>query len=438
MLIRARRRRAGRRGRSAASGRCAYLGSNQGPPACEAGALPLSYTRRSRQSYRTGGTVRPGPRMLSAPVLLALPTPAPPPAVHAADVVIGALGGVGSPAGRLVLAKRPGGLVLFGELGDGGTGLRVALRRAGLRPVLMIDQEGGSVRRVRSLGPAAPSALRSPARVADAARVPDGRQRAAQAGRRRQPRAGRRRRYRWDDRVPQLRIYPAGGGQARRGGRARPARRWRRGLREALPRSRQRRHQHRRRRGDRPPLEVRRRPRPRGVRRRHRRRRALRDGVERDRAGAVQPAGAALQGDLPAAAPDGLPRRDRHRLARRRRAASVRVGRRGRGEGARRRRRQRARGVAVEHARGHRSGDRCDAGGDGSTGTTSAPARCACAPCADADAGQIPRRSGRDSNPRDRLNTRLRDFQSRSFDHSDTTPRRAQSTSSARDRAPAN
>jgi len=98
--------------------------------------------------------------MLSGPVLLALPTPAPPPAVHAADVVIGALGGVGSSAGRLVLARRPGGLVLFGELGDGGNGLRLALRRADLRPVLMIDQEGGSVRRVRSLGPAAPSSLR--------------------------------------------------------------------------------------------------------------------------------------------------------------------------------------------------------------------------------------------------------------------------------------
>lgn len=98
--------------------------------------------------------------MLCGPVLLALPTPVPPPAVHAADVVIGALGGVGSSAGKRVLAKRPGGLVLFGELGDGGGGLRLALRRADLRPVLMIDQEGGSVRRVRSLGPAPPSALR--------------------------------------------------------------------------------------------------------------------------------------------------------------------------------------------------------------------------------------------------------------------------------------
>jgi beta-N-acetylhexosaminidase len=98
--------------------------------------------------------------MLSAPVLLALPTPPPPPAFHAADVVIGALGGVGSRGAKLVLAKRPGGLVLFGELGDGGTALRLALRRAHVRPVLMIDQEGGSVRRVRSLGPAPPSALR--------------------------------------------------------------------------------------------------------------------------------------------------------------------------------------------------------------------------------------------------------------------------------------
>lgn len=98
--------------------------------------------------------------MLCGPVLLAIPTPPPPPAVRAADVVVGALGGVGSAAGRLVLTKRPGGLVLFGELGDGGDALRLALRRADARPVLMIDQEGGSVRRVRSLGPPAPSALR--------------------------------------------------------------------------------------------------------------------------------------------------------------------------------------------------------------------------------------------------------------------------------------
>jgi beta-N-acetylhexosaminidase len=98
--------------------------------------------------------------MLSGPVLLALPTPAPPPAVRAADVVIGTLGGVGSEGSRLVLQKRPGGLILFGELRDGGGALRVALRRAHLKPVLMIDQEGGSVRRVRSLGPAPPSALR--------------------------------------------------------------------------------------------------------------------------------------------------------------------------------------------------------------------------------------------------------------------------------------
>ena len=89
-------------------GRCAYLGSNQGPPACEAGALPLSYTRRSRQSYRTGGSGRPDPRMLCGPVLLALPTPAPPPAVHAADVVIGALGGVGSVGRPARAGEAPG------------------------------------------------------------------------------------------------------------------------------------------------------------------------------------------------------------------------------------------------------------------------------------------------------------------------------------------
>ena len=74
--------------------------------------------------------------------------------------MIGALGGVGSVGARLVLQRRPGGLVLFGELGDGGGALRSALRRANARPVVMIDQEGGSVRRVRTLGPSAPRALR--------------------------------------------------------------------------------------------------------------------------------------------------------------------------------------------------------------------------------------------------------------------------------------
>ena len=102
--------------------------------------------------------------MLSGPVLLALPahhpSPAPPPVVRSADVVIGALGGVGTEGSKLVLARRPGGLVLFGELGDGGGALRLALRRAKARPVLMIDQEGGQVRRVRTIGPSAPTILR--------------------------------------------------------------------------------------------------------------------------------------------------------------------------------------------------------------------------------------------------------------------------------------
>ena len=98
--------------------------------------------------------------MLSGPVLLATPAPAPPPIVRAADVVIGALGGLGSTGARLVLEKRPGGLVLFGEVADGGTGLRLALKRAHVRPVVMIDQEGGAVRRVRSLGPAPARVLR--------------------------------------------------------------------------------------------------------------------------------------------------------------------------------------------------------------------------------------------------------------------------------------
>jgi beta-N-acetylhexosaminidase len=98
--------------------------------------------------------------MLSGPVLLAIPPPSPPPVVRPAEVVIGALGGIGSAGARLVLAKRPGGIVLFGELADGGLGLRVALQRAHVRPVVMIDQEGGSVRRVRSLGPAGARTLR--------------------------------------------------------------------------------------------------------------------------------------------------------------------------------------------------------------------------------------------------------------------------------------
>jgi beta-N-acetylhexosaminidase len=97
-------------------------------------------------------------------VLLALPvahpSPAPPPAVRSADVVIGALGGVGSEGSRLVLARRPGGLVLFGELSDGGGALRLALKKARARPVLMIDQEGGQVRRVRTIGPSAATILR--------------------------------------------------------------------------------------------------------------------------------------------------------------------------------------------------------------------------------------------------------------------------------------
>src|SRR5436305_2832234 len=103
--------------------------------------------------------------MLSAPVLLPFPTAPPtplppPPAVRPADVVIGALGGVGSAGSRLVLQRRPGGLVLFDELRDGGRALRRELRRSRVRPVLMIDQEGGAVRRVWTLGPPAPRMLR--------------------------------------------------------------------------------------------------------------------------------------------------------------------------------------------------------------------------------------------------------------------------------------
>jgi beta-N-acetylhexosaminidase len=103
--------------------------------------------------------------MLSARVLLPLPAvhpspPPPPPVVRSADVVIGALGGVGSEGSRLVLSRHPGGLVLFGELRDGGDALRAALRKAKARPVVMIDQEGGLVRRVRTIGPSAPTILR--------------------------------------------------------------------------------------------------------------------------------------------------------------------------------------------------------------------------------------------------------------------------------------
>src|SRR5919201_1312678 len=43
-----------RRGRR----RWAHLGSNQGPPACEAGALPLSYAPRAGAGYRARGLGR--------------------------------------------------------------------------------------------------------------------------------------------------------------------------------------------------------------------------------------------------------------------------------------------------------------------------------------------------------------------------------------------
>ncbi len=135
---------------------CAYLGSNQGPPACEAGALPLSYTRRA--PIVSHGCVYPLPPV---PLDLPLPLPAaPPPLVRPAAVVIGGLGGTGSSIGRRVLARRPGGLLLFGELRDGGGALRRALRASNLRPVVMVDQEGGAVRRVRALGPPSARELR--------------------------------------------------------------------------------------------------------------------------------------------------------------------------------------------------------------------------------------------------------------------------------------
>src|SRR3954467_15316857 len=47
--------RAGRRGAAVMVVRWAYLGLNQGPPACEAGALPLSYTPGKRPGMLAEG-----------------------------------------------------------------------------------------------------------------------------------------------------------------------------------------------------------------------------------------------------------------------------------------------------------------------------------------------------------------------------------------------
>jgi beta-N-acetylhexosaminidase len=75
--------------------------------------------------------------------------PAPPPIVRAASVVIG----VADPA---VFRSHPGGILLLAD----DRGARIRIRQAGAPyPIVMIDQEGGIVRRVRSLGPAPPPAL---------------------------------------------------------------------------------------------------------------------------------------------------------------------------------------------------------------------------------------------------------------------------------------
>jgi beta-N-acetylhexosaminidase len=77
------------------------------------------------------------------------PVPAPPPIVRPASVVIG----VADPA---VYRSHPGGILLLAD----DRGARLRIQHAGAPyPVVMIDQEGGVVRRVRSLGPAPPPAL---------------------------------------------------------------------------------------------------------------------------------------------------------------------------------------------------------------------------------------------------------------------------------------
>ena len=88
-------------------------------------------------------------------MLVALAYAAPPPVVASGAVVIGVLGS--DPLlTRAVLRRDPAGLVLFAHhLSDGGASVRRRLTAAGrrVRPILMVDQEGGVVRRLPALGP---------------------------------------------------------------------------------------------------------------------------------------------------------------------------------------------------------------------------------------------------------------------------------------------
>lgn len=91
----------------------------------------------------------------------------PPPAARAASVVIGALrGSATTGSGRALVRLRPGGLVLFAADFAG----RRPIRGIDRATVLFVDQEGGSVARLRGVGPPAAHRLRA-APAADVTRL---------------------------------------------------------------------------------------------------------------------------------------------------------------------------------------------------------------------------------------------------------------------------
>jgi len=94
-------------------------------------------------------------------VLVAFPqTTAPPPAIAAGSVVLGVLGS-DAELTRRVLARRPAGVIVFRHhLADDGRAVRAAIARGPApRPFLLVDQEGGVVRRFAALGPLSAPAL---------------------------------------------------------------------------------------------------------------------------------------------------------------------------------------------------------------------------------------------------------------------------------------
>jgi beta-N-acetylhexosaminidase len=78
----------------------------------------------------------------------------PPRAPQPASVILGVLGG-DERTTEAVLRQHPAGLVVFRHhLTDGGAAVRARLDRAGApRPMLLVDQEGGVVRRLPLIGP---------------------------------------------------------------------------------------------------------------------------------------------------------------------------------------------------------------------------------------------------------------------------------------------